>query len=539
MEMLEHLFEEFERCFDEIDTSKQLLSTVLCQSNTLYLRHGLLHDEIKCLRKDVVDQLLIYNEIKEQIEDICNAIEALEIQNEALERAVAEKSEALQAKTQSLKVAREKYDATVGALRDSQRRCNIKLLALQEAEEAGSKAHAALFTMLRALSDFKESKQAEISAVRRLVEETTAELTVSLEELRCVECEKQELERVIIEQKSDFAARCEDFEKLRCSESLCRTRLSELSRQLMEARDALKQHSTVLADLEREESLLVELRQTLMAEAADLQRALQTASDHFYELEQKLSSTDAECSYVSTCINDTSKLRSTWAHHVMALRERTTQCASLLSNIASTAAEIDELQRQLSALDAENTGLMDEISTWSNKNSMLEQEITRVQCALRSLEDSRSSLKEALESETNRSRQLCEEVDELNKGITQSRLLLGDLKKKYAEEQHERNARLSELRQRHLDEYKEKQSVKICDLKSALKSERASVIQSKKDNIAKALEERAAQLRNNAAEQERCHQRKLCEEARIISLLQAELRNRGCPMCALPAATTS
>ncbi|GBE58656.1 cingulin 1, putative [Babesia ovata] len=531
MEMLEHLFEEFERCFDEIDSSKQLLSTVCsvmpkqCAVSTPWVaawRHQV--PAVCCVvtktkdrfySKDVVDQLLIFNEIKEQAEDLWNDVETLKIQNEALERAVAEKSEVLQTKTQcllrlppclkhnvALKATREKYDNTVGALRDAQRRCNMKLLTLQEAEEAASNAHATLSTMLHTLCNFKELRRSEISATLHLVEGVNSELSVTLEELRSVEHEKHELERLIAAQKCDLSAQCAGFEKLRCTESLYRSELSELSHQLMEIHDCIKQHSTTLSELEREESRLLALRGTLMSEAADLQRVLQTTSDHLSELENHLLATNEESSHVSTCINDSSKLRSNWEREVTTVREQATQCTNLLGNIASTAEEIDELQRKISALENENTGLLDEMSTWSTKNGTLEQEISRVQCALRSLEESKSSLKESLESETKRSSQLCDEVDELNKGITQSRILLGELNKKYSSEQQERNARLSELKQRHLDEYKEKQSVKICDLKSALKSERASVIQSKKDNIAKALEERAAQLRNKLLHQQ-------------------------------------
>lgn len=136
----------------------------------------------------------------------------------------------------------------------------------------------------------------------------------------------------------------------------------------------------------------------------------------------------------------------------------------------------------------------------------------------------KSTLLSGIDSERSKTTNLSKEVEHLNKEITQGRILLGNLKKQYESEHLERTDRLEELKQRHLDEHKEKQSVKICDIKEELKRQRESALQEKRIQCSRSLDECNNRLRSQFSDLLKDHQRKLSEDAHVIAQLQDELR---------------
>ncbi|ORM39967.1 uncharacterized protein BXIN_1396 [Babesia sp. Xinjiang] len=569
MTTLEHLFEDMDRCLDEIESSKQRLSGAMSHFNTLYALYRLLRKEMKDLRKEVAQHLLIYDEHKSHINSISDELETLGVRSTALEGSLSSKSEVLDVKLSEMRTSQSKLEDILENLKKHQCQYNIGLLKMHEAEvmastvKKGFKRISGRLTRLQgklesrclhhktALSDLNaktEEKDAEILSARSLLEAARAELSACGDRLSALEKEKKRLDDLLNDREFDRSSIFKEFDDLASVLSSCQNKLTELDGHIMESHESNKKYLQNIASLEQEEDRLDSLRGVVTSEAHELQMALEECKDHLDSLKRSLESISKDLDTDSTELEKYSTLRGELEQQLPALRKRANDWLKRLESAEQTFLGITTVELEVSELDAERSSIEAKMSEWQNKNETVQEELTRAQTAVNELEGSRSSLATAVDRETSRSQQLSKELEELNKAshfhpldmrsgyhpIPYSpRRIEGEIRRVGSLQfvtmvlENRTNGSLgsqSYNSQRHMDEYKEKQSVKICDLKSALKSQREAVLQSKREECSNELQRHTAQLRSDLAELERSRQRKLDEDERIISQLQAELQ---------------
>ncbi|GFE53471.1 sporulation-specific 15-like, putative [Babesia ovis] len=370
------------------------------------------------------------------------------------------------------------------------------------------------------------ARASEIESLQHLVESVTSELSACDEDRSILESENGRLVTLLSEKRRDKDVCIKEFDDLTSCLLSRQNKLVELNRDLSNSQKTNERHLQAIGRLEDQDSKLQCLRESLSSETANLTTTLNKCMGQLNTLERFLESIAEELIKCSTDVENYNSHHITLYNQIATIQSLEQQWLKTFQSIENTAIIIEQMESKICELDTKNSLIVAEISEWRNRNEALKANLDVGQKAMNELEASKMSLTAMVENDTCRSQQLSKEIDDLNKTITQSRILLEDLRAKFTSEQNERSIRFSELQQnqqRHLDEYKEKQSVKICDLKSALKSQRETILQSKREECAQALEQHTAKLRAEMEELERSRERKLKEEARLITQLQTDL----------------
>ncbi|KAG6440056.1 chromosome segregation ATPase family protein [Babesia bovis T2Bo] len=562
--IFDSLFSDLDHCLDNIENGKQELSDVLFQVNIFIERFVELRNDIKALRKHVVDNWLQYDEQKSYIASLFDELHELSVHTIDLGKTIAAKSDLLGRNDSSQLERFIKFHAveshtlysrindTVCELRTYQRNYNIGLIKLHDAQEVASKLLSDLCNIEHNLDKTREKlekqtlshnavlvdldietqkKYTEVNLVKSSVTISCEDLRSCEEELIILKNEKEKIELLFTKHQITLQTLIEESNSLSSTIASCRATFLQLTDDFSEAKQSnIKQQQNII-DLKGEKSKAIDYCESLACKVNDLSGCLNSYEKKKTTLEDSIKTAESKKNDYSNDITTMSSINENLTEETTSLLNMEKQWLSTFENIQNMVEKIEQLESSCNELDIEFSSIDADVKRWKEQNNILEVNRRNAKKAEKELEASRLSLEEAVDKDKAESQKISDTLDELNKSITQSRIVLEDLKTQFDTAQGERDSRLSGLKHRHMDEYKEKQSVKICDIKASLKQQRETILEGKREELEEALKQYAAKLDQETVDLERSRRAKLDGDARLIKQLQGELNKLRNGMC--------